>query len=339
MLFIHREIHNTAVRAADRVFPFTLSSEASRMPDHAWGLSVIYIKQKTENGHFWARITPGMVNGLPAAIKMEYKNAPLDAVTRIKEKLAKQGKTKLRDTDMVDVYLDESASLKLMWRRIGLGAAPTNTDYDKDGKLVSIYEKIPDFFKRLGVNDAQSNMRPENTNFRYLAACDLVLNQPRPIISTELTAEAGIVGTFVTASPDYIVPIDVQPRVVAMPKFKAPTEEPISPRDALYRQFTDPPADLAHLSTVYALSPLNPSTEEINESWQIFVKYNIHWNLAHASRVQTFKPPSRITLFTGLVAGLGDFLFNYILSNNNDWAAALSNLMMSSRAYGKFYAV
>ena len=273
---------------------------------------------------------------------MVLKEAPLDTQERIKKERYEQKKPKLADTAMVDSFLDENASVRLHWRRIGTGANPTSITATGNNGISYTFEKVPEFFKRLGVKDASNNplgYESLDLNVRYLTACDLVLHQPRPTIFTSLTTESVVGGTQLTAAPGYQIPKDLQPRVTALEKFVAVTEEPISPRDVLYREFTDPPADLVHLSTVYALSPTNPESENPDASWKIFVKYNIHWNLVHASRVQTYNPPNRLTLFTALAAGVGDTLFNFILAQNNDWAAALANLVSSNRAYGKFFAV
>lgn len=342
MLLFHHRRHNELAEKAARLFPIRFSRGEDTMPGHAWQASVTYRQQKQNAGFHLASLEPGLVNGIPAAIRMRFGDAPIAARARITAEQTSLKKPKIKDEELVDVFLDEQASVRLTWRRIGTGATPTSVSGDGNAGLSLSFEKVPDFFKRLGVRDASTN--PLNyealiENVRYLAACDLVLTQPRPVIFTQLTAEDVVAGTQVTASPGYILPQDRQPRVVALSKYTPAAEEPISPRDAIYRQFTDPPLDQVHLSTVYALSPPNSSSEAVDGSWQIFVKYNLHWNLAHASRVQTFSPPAPITLFTGLAAGLGDTLFNWILSNNNDWTAALANLLSANRAYGKFIAI
>lgn len=342
-MFFPSHRHNAAVQRADQLLPWRTNVLPIPSRTHPWQVAPAWISKKsTPAGGYWAAaIEPGLVNGLPASVKIMFKDAPVEAQLRISADQTSAKKPKIKDDQTVEVFLDERPQLPLNWRRIGTGAA--GTPVEQDGELVIQQEPVPEFFKRLGVKDASTNpLGYEATptqGVRYLAASDLVLNQPRVAVQSEVTVGAAIDGTITSVQPTYAVPPDRQPRIVSFSKFDPPPPPTLSPRDLFFAPFQELPLDQLHLSTIYALSPFNPSSEDINGNWTTYFQYKVHWNLVYASRIAEAIRVQPLTLFTGLAAGIGDTLFNFILANNNDFSQAAANLITANNQGGRFHTV
>lgn len=342
-MFFPSHRHNAAVRRASELLPWQTHVLPAPGRTHPWQVRPVWnAKKTTPAGGYWTAVMePGLVNGLPAAVRMNVADLSGPQRTRVRQEAEKAGRTMPPDTAQVDVFLDEQPQLRLNWRRIGTGAAGTVTE--QGGELVIRQEPVPEFFKRLGVQDASTNpLGYEATptqGVRYLAATDLVLNQPRVAVQSEVTVGAAVDGTITSVQPTYAIPADRQPRVVSFSKFDPPASPALTPQDLFFAPFQELPLDQLHLSTLYALSPWNSPGEDIDGNWTIYFKYNLHWNLAHASRIAEAITVPPLTLFTGLAAGIGDALYNFILANNNDFAQAAANLITANNQGGRFHAV
>lgn len=342
-MFFQSHLHNAAVQRAAQLLPWQTHVLPVPGRTHPWQVRPVWIEKKAApGGGYWtALIEPGLVNGLPAAVRMNVADLSEQQRTRVRQEAEKAGRPMPPATSQVDVFLDEQPQLRLNWRRIGTGAAGTAAEVN--GELVIQQEPVPEFFKRLGVQEASTSpLGYEATptqGVRYLAASDLVLNQPRVAVQSEVTVSAAVDGTITSVQPTYAVPPDRQAMVVSFAKFDPPPPPTLTPQDLFFAPFQELPLDQLHLSTVYALSPWNPPGKDIDGNWTIYFKYNLHWNLAHASRIAEAITVAPLTLFTGLAAGLGDTLFNFILSNNNDFAQAAANLITANNQGGRFHTV
>jgi hypothetical protein len=331
---------------------------ASSRP-HPWQIRPLWHKDnKAKYGEWRGVISAGLVNCLPAYVKMKYGEAPQQAKARIilqaiedlakKKSTGENGKetksTIPKPDELVKIYLDENAEIKFHWRKIGSDGSPDSVSGNSNsGGITGVFEKVPDFFKRLGVADANTKIldKPAETQ-RLLRACDIVLNQPRVgLVNTSDISSAAIDTTLVSINPAFSLPSDREPFLTALAKFTTP--EPKNPKfdDLIFQRFIDSPVDQFHLSTVYLLSPVLPLLDKDDLSgWQCYFKYNCHHNLVHAAqqienRVE-FKP---LSLIVPLAGGVAQPVINYILAEANFFAQAALDFYQQRKLNGKFYAI
>jgi hypothetical protein len=311
---------------------------------HPWQIQAQYYTDPIANISYWrASLSPGLVNGFPAKITMQYSDAPLAAQERVRLENIEAKKPAPKKTDRVDIYLDERAAVKLSFRKIGSDADPDSISGDAgSGNVTGVFEKVPDFFKRLGVADANTNLLAEKPETkRLLLACDIVLNQPRVSLTNTISISAASIDTtLVSINPGFLSPTDREATVTALPKYVVPAET-TNFADLFFQRFVDSSTDRLHLSTVYLLSPVLPLLDATNLSgWQPFIKYNCHHNLVHATKQiekrDEFTPLSLVLPFAG---GVAQPIFDYILAENNFFAQAALDFYQQRNLAGKFYAV
>lgn len=320
-------------------YPLKVLAQEAPEPDHAWKLTPVY--SAPDKG--WSvEIRPGSVNCRLAVLPMRLDQAPPAYRTwfALRDPLAAAN-----PFARVIVPLDFRPRLQLAWREIGGDAPPLSTTATGSGGVVRSYETIPLFFQNRGVRRAgQEGPPPVQT--RRLFACDVVLRQPRAFLTNEISVFPGGVlgGSILSVNPTANVPVDVNEpaRVVAQPRFVVPAVQNTF-AEVFYQRFLDEPTDELHLSTVYALSqPLQEGgsfPDHIDASFQLMTRYYCHYNLAHATRtLPRFETPP-ITLVTGLAAGLGDVLYNFILSFQNDFTQAVMDLFQQRSLRGSFWVV
>lgn len=342
-MFFSNQHHNAAVQRAAQLLPWQIDFQPAPERSHPWKVRPVWNQKKTTpaGGYWTAVVEPGLVNGLPAAVRLPVGELNEDQRERVRAEARAENRPMPPDTARVDIYLDEDPQLRLNWRRIGTGATGTATE--QDGELVVQQEPVPEFFKRLGVREANTNPlgfeATPTQGVRYLVASDLVLSQPRVAVQSEVKVGAVVDGNVTSVQPAYVVPPDRQPRVESFGKFTPAPPPTLTPRDLFFAPFQELSVDQLHLSTVYALSPWDPPTDDVDGNWAIYFKYNLHWNVAHASRIAEAVRVPPLTLFTGLAAGIGDTLFNFILATQNDFAQAAANLITANNQTGRFHAV
>jgi hypothetical protein len=169
---------------------------------------------------------------------------------------------------------------------------------------------------------------------------------PRPYLVNEISVFPGgpLGGSIISVDAKPVTPPDISapPSVYATSKYiVASIQNSFS--DIFFQRFLDEPKDDLHLSTVYALSPplgAGLGTTGIDTTYSLETRYYCHYNLAHATsrlvpRVVT--PP--LTLVTGLAGGIGDAIFNFILSTANDFAQATLDLFNQRSLRGMFWVV
>lgn len=312
---------------------------------HPWQIRPAWHVNKNKKYGEWRGIlTAGLVNAIPTYVKMIYEEAPAGARERIRLANLADKKPAPKPTDLVKVYLDEMAELKFNWRAIGSDGSPDSVSGDAgSGGITGVFEKVPDFFKRMGVADANTKIldKPAETQ-RLLRACDIVLNQPRiGLINTADISAAAIDTTLVSINPAFLVPSDTESYLTAMAKFVAPTASTAKFEDLIFGRFLDTPIDQFHLSTAYLISPPLPLlNKEDLAGWQCYFKYNCHHNLVHATQqIEKRTEFVPLTLTIPLAGGLAQPVINYILAENNFFAQAALDFYQQRKLNGKFYAI
>jgi hypothetical protein len=334
---------NKLLHKVEQYLPIKFDYTAAGSRPHPWQIQAQYYTDPVTNLSYWrASLSPGLVNGLPAKITMKLSDAPAEAKERIRLENIKNKKPVAKGTDRVDVYLDEQAAVKLSFRKIGSDADPESISGNAgSGNVTGVFEKVPDFFKRLGVSDANTNLLAEKPETkRLLLACDIVLNQPRVSLTNSISISAASIDTtLVSINPGFLSPTDREATVTALPKYIVPIET-TNFADLFFQRFVDSSTDRFHLSTVYLLSPVLPLLNATNLSgWQPFIKYNCHHNLVHVTKQiekrDEFVPLRLVLPFAG---GVAQPIFDYILAENNFFAQAALDFYQQRNLGGKFYA-
>jgi hypothetical protein len=92
------------------------------------------------------------------------------------------------------------------------------------------------------------------------------------------------------------------------------------------------------LATVFLLSPAH-FEGPVDGTWEPFVKHALFWNLSHAPRVAKIADPKPIRLYTGLVGGMFDGLFNQLLAPSNEASGRLAAAVESRSQEGRFWTI
>jgi hypothetical protein len=328
----------------EKRFPIRFDFTEARPPPHPWEIRPLWHKdKKAKYGEWRGIVTAGLVNAMPTYVEMIYEEASDAARERVRLSALAAKKPQPKPTDRVKIYLDEQAELKFNWRALGVDAFPESISGNSNsGGITGVFEKVPEFFKKMGVADANPKISGEvPTTIRLLKACDIVLNQPRTSLTNNTTISAETISTsLVSINPGFQVPPDREPYLNALPKF---LPRQITPKfdDLILNRFTDTALDQFHLSTAYLLSPvlplLNPSDLE---GWQVYLKYNCHHNLVHATQqIEKRTEFVPLTLTIPLAGGLAQPSINYILAENNFFAQAALDFYQQRKLNGKFYAI
>lgn len=330
---------NEAMRDLCSRYPLSVRVEESAPPVHAWSVETLWDESRKK---WTARIRAGSVNCKIATIAMPFVKSPERFQTYIK---AANPDKQYEPLTRVNVPLDFEPVIDLAWREIGGDATPESTTADGDEGIKKIFEPVPSYFKKRGVVNAGTTNFDPNLQ-RRLYACDLVLSMPRPYLVNEISVFPGGVlgGSIISVDAKPVTPPDISepPSVYATSKYiVAPIQNSFS--DIFFQRFLDEPKDDLHLSTVYALSPplgAGLGTTGIDTTYSLETRYYCHYNLAHATQrvvPRLITPPIR--LVTGLAAGLGDVMFNLILSTANDFVQAVLDLFQQRSLRGMFWVV
>jgi len=329
---------NDHLRHLGTRYPLKVRAQDPPPPTHAWQVTPEY----NDTLRRWtATVRPGSVNARIATAATTYGRLSDETKDWVKLRYPNRA---WADPSVVQLPLDFRPPIDLSWREIGGDAAPLAVSAESD-EIRQTFETVPAFFLAQGVR------RPGSTanaaiGQRRLFACDLVLRQPRAFLTNEISVLPGGVlgGSILSVNPKASVPRDVNDpaRVVALARFVVPAVQNTF-EEVFFQRFLDEPTDELHLSTIYALSqPLEEGGSfpvYIDASFQLMTRYYCHYNLAHATRtLPRFETPP-ITLVTGLAAGLGDVLYNFILSTQNDFTQAVMDLFQQRSLRGSFWVV
>lgn len=320
-------------------YPLSVDVQDAKPPVHAWSIEPIFDDKRKK---WTAKVTPGSVNCRIANIPMPFERAPQSFQDYIKTANPDKNYT---PTTLVKVPLDYEPVVDLAWREIGGSASPESTTADGNDGIKNVYETVPSYFKKRGVVDGGSQ-NPDPATQRRLYACDVVLSMPRPYLVNEISAFPGglLGGSIISVDAKPTTPPDISepPTVYATSKYVVPVIQN-SFSDIFFQRFLDEPKDDLHLSTIYALSQPIASglaSGAIDSSYALDTRYYCHYNLAHATQrvvPRILTPPLR--LVTGLAAGLGDAMFNLILSTSNDFAQSVVDLFNQRSLRGMFWVV
>ena len=328
----------------EKCFPIRFDFTEGRPAPHPWEIRPFWHKDKKgKSGEWRGMITPGLVNCIPTYVKMIYEEASDEARERIRLAAVANKKPEPKPTDLVKIYLDEQAELKFNWRAVGTDGSPDSVSGNANsGGITGVFEKVPEFFKKMGVADANTKIGGEvPATIRLLKACDIVLNQPRTSLTNNTTISAETTSTtLVSINPGFQLPPDREPYLAAFPKF---VTRQVTPKfdDLILNRFIDTALDQFHLSTAYLLSPALPLLDPSDlEGWQCYFKYNCHYNLVHApQQIENRTEFVPLTLIIPLAGGLAQPSINYILAENNFFAQAALDFYQQRKLNGKFYAI
>ena len=330
---------NEAMRDITSRYPLSVKVDNPKPPLHAWSIETLWDEKRKK---WTAKVSPGSVNCRIANIPMPFGRATQSFQDFIKTANPDKNYT---PTTMVKVPLDYEPFIDLAWREIGGSASPESTTDDGNDGIKKIYEEVPSYFKKQGVVDGGSQ-NPDPATQRRLYACDVVLSMPRPYLVNQISASPGgtLSGSIISVDAKPVTPPDISepPTVYTTAKYVVPAIQN-SFSDIFFQRFLDEPKDDLHLSTIYALSqPISTGLGlgSIDSSYDLNTRYYCHYNLAHATQrpvPRTVTPPLR--LVTGLAAGLGDAMFNLILSTANDFSQAVVDLFNQRSQRGMFWVV
>jgi hypothetical protein len=273
-----------------------------------------------------ARVKAGFCNGLPATVLREVDGVP------------------------VDVALTERADpLPVVplpvWRAIGADASPDVARVSEDGGLQTSYEPVPEYFTDLGVAAApviagslesglveQLAVQDRGQAQRRLRAVDLVLYHDRPALTTAAAA-----GNALTASTRVRSNARAGAYLRAVAKYAREAEP--DPVQQLLGNWADGDRDSVQIATVYLLSPAGAG-EDVDETWEPFVRYAQFWNLSYAHTQQRLAgSPQPLTVQTGLAAGAGDRVIQQLLQEGNQALQAALAQLGTERIVGRFWSV
>lgn len=221
-------------------------------------------------------------------------------------------------------------------------------------------DPLPPFFKALGVREPKNDLsisavggvtfdttEREDENPlppRALVAMDFYIAVARATYQGDVTVSdvSGTTGQVV----DYSVSFDTtqldqkgsRPRLQQASKF--PEIRPPTFAERLLGTFQDEGEDRILVSTVFLLSPPNVLDSPLDGTWTPYVKHNTFWNLSHVARnLPPARPAKPIRLFTGLLGGLADLIFNQALTPLNELADKVNNAVTTTSNEGKFWSI
>jgi len=329
---------NDHVRHLGTRYPIRARAEDPNAPKHAWQVRPQFDPARKR---WTVTIQPGSVNGRIATVAAVFGEC--SEATQRHLRLTRPDIV-YAQTMPVRVPLDFQPVVPLNWREIGGDAQPISIS-ESGGDIAIRYEPIPAFFRNQGVQAPGTNLNPE-LGTRRLFASDIVLRQPRTFLNNEISSLPGglLGGSILSVNATSATPQDSAepPRVDSTERFVVQNVSNTF-ADIFFQRFLDEATDDLHLSTVYALSPpLDKGADfpaYVDNSFTVQTRYYCHYNLAHATRTLPRVRTPPLTLVTGLAAGLGDVMFNFILSAQNDFAQSTLDLFNQRSLRGSFWVV
>lgn len=165
---------------------------------------------------------------------------------------------------------------------------------------------------------------------RSLLACNLYLAKARATykaVITEIdgTGSSGVVFDYsVTYGTETLDRKGVRARLQTAAAFPAIHQPTFAER--LLGTYEDEGEDRLSICTIYLVSPPNEEGVTPDDRWTPYVQHDEFWPLKHVSPVTAPKEsPKPIRIFTGLAGGIGDSLFNQLLSSQNAASQQIMN--------------
>lgn len=206
-------------------------------------------------------------------------------------------------------------------------------------------EKLQAFFAAKGVRSLKSSglvsgvggftvvdsYQPESSiPPRTLIACNLYLAKARAtykavITEVDGTGSSGVVFDYsVTYGTETLDRKGVRARLQTAAEFPAIHKPTFAER--LLGTYEDEGEDRLSICNIFLLSPPNEEGITPDERWMPYVQHDEFWPLKHVSPITSPKvSPKPIRIFTGLAGGIGDSLFNQILSSQNEASQRIIN--------------
>jgi hypothetical protein len=244
---------------------------------------------------------------------------------------------------------EDPAGILMAWRNpiesSGVDASSGEIVYSKG-------EGYPEFFESLGVKPAAPGGASSEADFDptrtcCIRACDVVLTTPRTAVvqTVSLSDPFSAAGTiqlgekFVNDGFRDAINGGFQHRLLGFDKFDPPREPTMEER--FFGTYVEPQEDQIKIATVWLVSPPDwDDTKDPDGSWTAYPKYDCFWNLCHASQQDVGRPPNNpITLYTGLVAGFADSIFQGLLSPVNDAFQKIEAAILGSNFKGKYWSI
>lgn len=340
----HRRIHRASRAKPGRGIRLFWTSEGivatydlSDLYKHPWSLTPRWRADESlsTGGQWVATVHPGFVNGYDVTIGVtEQVNG--DEVTNHRPLTAEQ-----------------PPEIVLNSFRNPLAAGGASID-DNGDVILAAGEGYPRFFEELGVKPAEgatnltgsptsSAAEPSDaTRTRQIRVCELVLISPRFATRQEVSlrdpfTEAATVEISTTFLNGRIASAPSLNYLVTVSKFN-----PISAPTALERlagTAVETEQDQLLIATVYFVSPPEtPDDAAVDGTWEPYPVYRVFWNLAHAS-LANFGQPSQppLSLHLGLAFGIGDALFNFLLSPINDLLEQVQAFLGAADSTGLYW--
>lgn len=354
---------NKVIDKVGRILPMKVATTREKWA-HPWTIDLMWetsekdeTKDPKKKGQFLMRVKPGFVNGLDPEADTLFRLASKTTLARLEEEDAESGKTVDRKPDSkVSAPITERPLTPInptMPRAIGYGAGPDIVTVTAEGNLTTSFEGVPEFFRNMGVVEAtaiEGNLTSglytvesgdEVDEPRSLRAFDVVLYFDRLAVKID-TSQRGQPWTdgftqLLSYTYSRSTPPKERPHLELVRKFEPPAEGDGSLLDG----FADPEFDFITVATVYLLSnPGVTADQKLDGYWSYYVKYNLFWNLAHAT--QKIVAPidnTPLTISTGLAVGLGDTIGNAILSPLNEGYALAALQMRAKSLAGTFWSI
>jgi hypothetical protein len=310
---------------------------------HPWFTQAVWVGSESK----WvATVQPGFVNGICPVYRQAFLSLaqsqangfginPLSGEFYFSSPIFNKSTGQVAaQTEIFNVPLYAQPAMELGFRNVG---------FDGPGSVV------PDFFKRLGVQDAPkgleedllngtldlSKQAPQRGN-RLLRACDIVLHQPRTALTSTWTlGELGQVTQELgmrSALPSERL------KIYTTPEFRDGSLA--TGIDPAARFFEEATWDETLVSTVFLVSP--PDTEPYSEpdvTWQPFVRHSLFWNLLYAQPGLEPVASSNVQFLPPLPGVSGLLIGSYVAASLNDLSQQAWNAILAHSLSGSFWTV
>lgn len=327
---------NNTIQNLSHKYPIQIQAKQTNEPTHTWKIDAKYDKIKKS---WFGTMSPGSVNAKFPTVTNPLNEAPQEFYDWYKKNHSINPGLQNAPVEVPLIY---KPKIKFYWREIGGDAIPVSATAGGSG-IRQVFEQVPLYFKKLGVRSGGSS-GPYTNGMRRLFACDIVLRQPREYLKNNVSVSpgGGLGGSIVSIDASGAAPKNRIPKIVAMAKYAAP-QNSTSFSDIFFQKFQDEQTDELHLSTVYALSQEQSAgsglPDGVDESFSVMTRYYCHYNLAHATRTIPRQETNPLRLETGLAAGLGDTMFNYILANQQNYAQGVLDMFQQRSLRGMFWII
>lgn len=296
--------YNRLLDRVGRIWPvhFFYRRGGAALPAHPWAPQPGF----DEEGRFGIRLVPGLVNGVPAHVKIPYGRASSLAQKRIERERGSQPE----DDEIVRVSLDEGPFIAPAWRPVD-------------------------------PNDPTRILPPGMTagGFKNIYATEV-------LVTTNRTASFGLATYRDVGSGVVEAEVNVAYRTVANPSFEVqcvenfqPLPYVFSPADVFFNRYQEPAAFQIKLATIYGAVPKEDS-QVLSPAWDIQAAPDVYFNLAfHDRAIPPAAAATPIRFFTPLGLGLSNTAAAAYLASVNEATAAVLDFFAPRRTGGMFHAL